>query len=141
MFKFKPYLTFSGNCEEAIHFYERAFNTKADCIVRYSDERLFNLSVDLSTSLSGEQKNYIYHAEMKIGNDIFCFFDVIGMEVRDWNSRFFTVRFETRDEVERSIKILMEEAVKVIPFAQTMFSPYTGIITDKYQISWDIKTA
>jgi len=32
-----PHLHFSGNCKEAISFYENAFSVKADLIIRYSD--------------------------------------------------------------------------------------------------------
>ena len=34
--KISPYISFSGNCEEAIKFYEKAFNVKAE-ISRYKD--------------------------------------------------------------------------------------------------------
>jgi len=34
--KISPYVSFNGNCAEAVAFYEKAFNVKAE-VMRYSD--------------------------------------------------------------------------------------------------------
>ena len=61
-----PVINMSGNCEEAIHYYEEVFSTKADFILHYSDAK----PEDWKKPLTDEQKKYVYHAEMKIGNQI-----------------------------------------------------------------------
>lgn len=59
-----PVMNFSGDCEEAIYFYEDAFETKADVILHYSDAK----PEDWDAPLTEEQQHYVYHAEMHIGN-------------------------------------------------------------------------
>lgn len=33
----QPYLFFSGNCEQAINFYEQQLNAKIEMVMRYKD--------------------------------------------------------------------------------------------------------
>ena len=67
----------AGNCEELIHYYEEVFSTKVDFILRYRDAK----PEDWKKPLTEEQKQYVYHAEMKIGNQRFMFSDIIEFKI------------------------------------------------------------
>ncbi|EOT27424.1 hypothetical protein C805_01532 [Eubacterium sp. 14-2] len=60
----KTYLWSDGKCEEAIYLYQKAFEAEINCLLRYSDAKW----EDFHRELSEEQKEYIYHAELLIGN-------------------------------------------------------------------------
>lgn len=51
-----PHLHFNGNCKEAISFYEKAFNVKADCVIYESDY----------APADGKNGARVAHAEMHI---------------------------------------------------------------------------
>ncbi|MGC7872870.1 hypothetical protein ACPUYX_15260 [Desulfosporosinus sp. SYSU MS00001] len=62
----RPYLTFKGNCQEAIEIYTRAFNTKASEIMKFSD---LPQSPDNSMLISDEQKDWIIQATIPFGDN------------------------------------------------------------------------
>ena len=136
MLKLTPTINFPGNCENAIHLYEKAFGSKIDFILRYSDA---NIS-DWNTELTHEQKNYIYHAEMKIGNQRCFFSDIINFVLIKGNSQFLTITFETKEEVERAVKILAEDGQILVPFRSTTYSSCAGNLIDKYGVRWGLMT-
>ena len=131
-----PTLNFTGNCENALHLYEKAFNSKIDFILRYSDAD----KNDWNISLTEEQKKYVYHAEMKIGNQRFFFSDTIGFELIKGNSQFLTITFDTKEEVKNAVNILMDEGKILIPFRNTTYSSCAGNLIDKYGIRWGLMT-
>jgi len=59
-----PNFNFAGRCEEAIVLYQKAFDAKVGCLLRYSDAN----KSDWDKELEPEQENYIYHAELFIGD-------------------------------------------------------------------------
>ena len=131
-----PNLQFTGNCENAIHLYEGAFNTKVDFILRYSDAKKEDFNIELNEN----EKNYIYHAEMKIGNQRIMFSDVMTFKVIHGNSIFLTITFETKEEVENAFNILKENGEILIPLRKTTYSSSVGTLIDKYGIRWGLMT-
>ncbi len=50
-----PTLNFGGNCREAIHMYEKAFNGKISCLITYGEAN----DPDYNPLLKENQKEYI----------------------------------------------------------------------------------
>ena len=63
-----PVLNFQGNCEDAIRLYEKAFETKADFILHYSDAK----KEDWDRFPAEEQKNMQHHAEIIVPTSPDC---------------------------------------------------------------------
>jgi len=131
-----PNFHFSGNCEEAIHLYEKAFETKADFILYYSDAKKEDWNIDLTE----EQKKYVYHAEMKIGAQRIMFSDNISLKINKGNSFFLTITFDTKEEVEKAFNILAENGNILIPLRRTTYSSCVGTLIDKFGIRWGLMT-
>ena len=131
-----PNLQFSGNCKNAIKLYERAFNTKVDFILHYSDAKKEDFNIELNEN----EKNYVYHAEMKIGNQRIMFSDVMTFKIIQGNSIFLTITFETKEEVENAFNILKENGEILIPLRKTTYSSNVGTLIDKYGIRWGLMT-
>jgi PhnB protein len=131
-----PVINFSGNCEEAIHFYEHAFGTKADFILHYSDAK----QEDWDVPLTEEQKSYVYHSEMHIGNQRVMFSDILEFKVIKGNAVFMTVTFETQEDVQRVYTILSQESTLLTPMKRTTYSSCFVNFIDKYGIRWGLMT-
>ena len=59
-----PTLNFGGTCREAIQMYEKAFEGKITCLITYreaNDPAYMPLLIE-------EQKDYVYHAELVLGD-------------------------------------------------------------------------
>ena len=130
-----PNFNFPGNCKEAIQLYERAFEAKVDFILHYSDAR----KEDFSKKLTEKQKNYVYHAEMKIGTQRIMFSDIITFKIKK-KTFFLTITFETKEDVEKTFNILSEKGKVIIPLRRTTYSSCAGSLIDKFGIRWGLMT-
>lgn len=131
-----PVINMSGNCEEAIHYYEDVFSAKADFILRYGDAK----PEDWDKPLTDEQKEYVYHAEMEIGGQRFMFSDIIEFEIRNGNSLFLVVTFDTKEEVQQAYNAFLPESTILVPIHSTTYSSCTANLVDKYGIRWGLMT-
>lgn len=131
-----PVINFQGNCEEAIHLYEKAFETKADFILHYSDAK----KEDWDRPLTAEQKAMVYHAEMKIGTQRLMFSDIIEFELIKGNSFFLTVTFEIKEQVQRVYRILSEGSTTLFPMKGTTYSSCTVSFIDRFGLRWGLMT-
>ncbi len=131
-----PVLNFQGNCEEAIRFYEKAFETKADFILRYSGAK----KEDWDRQLTERQQNMVYHAEMKIGSQRLMFSDIIEFELIQGNSFFLTITFQTKKEVRKAYQILSEGSTTLAPMRSTTYSSCAVSFIDKFGFRWGLMT-
>jgi len=131
-----PVINMQGNCEEVIHYYEEVFSTKADFILRYRDAK----PEDWNKPLTDEQKEYVYHAEMKIGNQRFMFSDIIEFEIHNGNSLFMVLTLDMKEEVEEIYTALLPESTVLVPIHSTTYSSCTANLVDKYGIRWGLMT-
>jgi len=124
-----PHLHFNGNCADAIVLYEKAFNTKADEIVRNHD---YN-----SEKYSGDMQ--IAHANMKIHGQIIFLNDNEFFADKNNSSNFpvhLIVQFQTADELSSCYEILKNENEENYPFTNTPYSELVGNFADKFGIWW-----
>jgi PhnB protein len=131
-----PVINLQGNCEEAIHLYEKAFETKADFILHYSDAK----QEDWNRPLTEEQKNMVYHAEMKIGSQRLMFSDIIEFDLTKGNSFFLTITFETKEDVQKAYRILSKRSTTLAPLRSTTYSSCSVSFIDRFGIRWGLMT-
>ena len=131
-----PNFHFLGDCEEAINMYEKAFETKVDFILRYSDAK----REDLNFKLTEEQKKLVYHAEMKIGFQRIMLSDNITQKIIKGNNFFLTITFDTKEYVERAFNILSENGIIIAPLQSTTYSSCFSNLIDKFGIRWTLMT-
>ena len=131
-----PVINMAGNCEELIHYYEEVFSTKADFILHYSDAK----PEDWKKPLTEEQKKYVYHAEMKIGNQRFMFSDIIEFKIYHGNSLSIVIIFNTKEEVQKIYNALLPGSSVLVPMHSTTYSSCTANLIDKFGIRWGLMT-
>lgn len=131
-----PNFQFSGNCEDAIYLYEKAFETKVDFILHYSDAK----KEDFNIELTEKEKKYVYHAEMKIGSQRIMLADIITFKINQGNSLFLTVTFAEKEDVEKAFNVLKDKGEILIPLRKTTYSSCTGTLIDKFGIRWGLMT-
>lgn len=115
---FIPHLHFCGDCEEAITVYEKAFNVKADAIIRNDD-------------------GSIIHAEM-------CIFDQrIMLNNRFGNKNKTTdcaiaavITFRSIDELLACYEIMKQDSVTIDPIQKAPFAELSVQFLDKFGIQW-----
>lgn len=131
-----PVINMTGKCEEAIHYYESVFSTKADFILHYCDAK----PEDWQKPLSEAEEKYVYHAEMRIGNQRFMFSDIIEFNIIQGNGVFVAITFDTKEEVEKVYNLFLPGSQVLVPLHSTTYSSAVANVIDRYGIRWGLMT-
>jgi PhnB protein len=116
--------------------YERAFGATIEFVMRYSDadER------DWDRPLTDEQKEWVYHAEMFIGDQRIMFSDVVEGDLSKGTALFLVITFEDAAGVKRAYEVLQEGGTIVHPMVSTTYSSCFVSLVDKFGIRWVLMT-
>lgn len=127
--KLRPYLTFNGNCQEAVDLYRKAFDVEAQ-IMRFGDMQQFPVE------LSSEQKGWILQAALDFGSVLLRMSDTL-QKIDGAPTPFVSVGFEeTADQVLKAFDVLQTEGTVKSPLSQTFFSSHYGEVIDKFGVEW-----
>ncbi len=131
----RPYLTFKGECENAIELYKKAFKIEELEIMRFSD---MPPSPDNSMQIPDSQKNWILQATLPFGDNFIRMSDTFG-EFNDSTTDKIGIVVESSVEVvKHAFAVLSEEGNVHMPLQETFFSPAYGIVYDKFGIMWNL---
>ena len=131
-----PNFNFNGRCEEAIHLYQKAFNAKLLCLLRYSDAD----TRDWDQELDLDKANYIYHSELLIDNQRIMMSDNMNVELVKSTSLSLTITFDTSDEVKNAYEILKDGSTTIYPIHSTTYSSCEVVFIDKFGFRWGLMT-
>lgn len=129
-----PNFNFAGRCEEAIVLYQKAFDAKVGSFLRYSDAN------DWNKELTPEQENYIYHAELFIGNQRIMMCDNMDVNLVKSTALSLTITFDTDDEVKQAYKVLQEDSETIYQMQSTTYSSCMVVFIDKFGFRWGLMT-
>ena len=131
-----PNFNCAGRCEEAIALYQKAFNAKLGCLLRYSDAN----KSDWNKKLTPEQENYIYHVELFIGEQRIMMCDNMDVDLVKSTALSLTVTFDTKDEVKQAYNILREDSETIYQMQSTTYSSCMVVFIDKFGFRWGLMT-
>ncbi|HSO26352.1 MAG TPA: glyoxalase/bleomycin resistance/extradiol dioxygenase family protein, partial [Methanobacteriaceae archaeon] len=131
----RPYLSFHGECQEAIELYMKAFNIEKSDIMRFGD---MPESPENAMQISDEQKDWILQATLPFGDNFIRLSDS-PLEINDDPTDRIGIVVESSVEiVETAFNVLKEEGRAIMPLQQTFFSPSYGIVIDKFGVMWNL---
>jgi len=123
------YLTFNGNCREAMHFYQ-------NCL---GGELHFQTIAEtpIARRLPGYMKNYILHAILKKDNSMLMASDMVANEgLKKGNSVSILVNCFNMQELNLLYSKLSAGAESFQPIEQTYWGAWFGGLKDKYGNNW-----
>ncbi len=130
-------LAFNGNCEEAINFYCKVFNTNTTMIHRYDE-----MPPNDNFKIDDADLKKIMHSEMKITeNLIIMAVDDIMNSKQMGNAIGLCLSYDNTEDLNKArevFEMLSEDGVVEMPFDKTFWGAYYGIITDKFGIRWEM---
>ena len=128
----RPYITFKGECQEAIDLYTEAFNTEIIEIMKFSDIPQDNNLMKIPES----EKDWILQGTLKFGDNFIRVSDTTG-ELNDRESERLAIAIECSvDEVKKGFDVLSKEGKIDFPLEKTFFSPCHGVVYDKFGVKW-----
>ena len=131
----RPYLSFHGECQEAIELYTKAFNIEKSEIMRFGD---MPESPDNPMPISDEQKDWILQATLPFGDNFIRLSDSPREINEDITDRIAVVVESTVEVVKQAFEVLQEDGMVLMPLQQTFFSPSYGILRDKFGVMWNL---
>ena len=133
--KIRPYLTFNGQCAEAIELYKKAFKTDT------LEVMLFDQMPPMPDfTMPDEYKKRVLQATLKFGDDFIRLSDCgPGHKLNEQESERISLAIEASvDEIKHAFAILSEEGRVGMPLAETFYSPCAGVVFDKFGVMWNL---
>jgi len=136
--KLTPILCFKGKAAQAIATYQKAFGAEIKFTMPFSKANPNDLQY------AEEEKDYIYHARITIGEQLIYIADdsdgILTGEssTNSYNSYAvdFVVEFDTDDELKTAFDILSDGAEITKPMHSPAYCSLCVYLTDKFGARW-----
>jgi PhnB protein len=126
----QPYLFFNGRCEEAVKYYQQHLGAKLNALMRYKEAPPGD---GLAAQANGEQ---IMYCNFTVGDSVVMASD----DCVNPNTKFegFSLSLSVTDtaEADRVFAALADGGAVHVSLSKTFFSPYFGMVVDRFGISW-----
>ena len=131
-----PYLTFSGNCEEAFTFYKSVFGGDFMFLGRFKDMPPMEGYEPVSEA-EGEK---IMHVSLPISKETFLMgsdsSEAFGQSTIAGNNFSISVNTDTQEEADKLFNSLSAGGKVTMPMNKTFWGSYFGMLVDKFEIQW-----
>jgi len=122
------YVTFAGNCEEAINFYKEALGAEVVLINRMGEGPM---------EVPEHVKGKIMHARLQIGENVLYMTDTFDpSEIVQGNNISLSLQPETIDQTENLFNKLSAGGTVKMPLQDTFWGARFGMFIDKFGIHW-----
>jgi PhnB protein len=124
-----PYISFNGNCEEALNFYARALNGKIKDLSRFSDT---------PAPYGDADKNKVMHSTFEADGFSFMASDIpSGMPAAVSGSNVnLSLHFDDLKQEEQVFNALGEGGKITMPLQETFWGAKFGMLEDKFGLKW-----
>jgi PhnB protein len=126
----QPYLFFNGRCEEAIHYYEKHLGAKVNAKMRYKEAPP---SDGPGADANGE---HIMYSNLTIGDTVVMASDDCVNKDTKFQGFSLSLTVGNNAEADRAFTALADGGQVQMPLSQTFFSPYFGMVADRFGIHW-----
>jgi len=132
--KLEMFITFDGDCREALEFYAKVFKTEVGNLMTYGDA-----PPDPDYSVPEADKDRIIYAGLPFGGMVVMFSDIpSGGDYVKGNNICPTIGSDDKDEIARLYGELKEGGEVYMELAPTFFSELFCMVEDKYGVIWQI---
>lgn len=132
-----PYLTFSGNAQEAMDLYTEAFKTEVMQVMRYKD-----VPPNPDFPIPDGYGDKVIQAMLKMGEDFFIRMCDCGPghDLKDNPTEMISIAIEevTAEEVTHIFNTLAREGKVGMPLEKTFYSSLAGVVYDKFGVMWNL---
>jgi PhnB protein len=130
------YLTFNGNCRKAFEFYKNAFGGDFSYVGTFGEMP----PGEDRPILHDSEKDKIMHMSLPISKETALMgsdsFEVFGEPAKNGTNFSISINTDTIEEADDLFNKLSEGGKVTMPLDKTFWSPYFGMFTDKFGVSW-----
>lgn len=132
MTSLSPYLSYNGNCAEAMNFYAKLFGAKLEALMTYGDLK------DQMPCPPGGEKLVMHAYLVHPGFTLMAGDTPPGMEFKGIVGAMMAITFDTTAEAERVFKALSDGGNVTMPLEETFWAKTFGMVTDRFGTPWGI---
>ena len=129
------YLTFEGNCLEAVEVYKSIFGGEFDMVMKWSD-----MPPNEHFQLPDSEKDKVMHMGLPISKETMLMGSdragEYGDPIAPGNNFSISVTAESREEVDRVFNALAASGQITMPVADQFWGDYFGSVADQFGIHW-----
>jgi PhnB protein len=128
-----PYLSFNGNCADAMRHYERVFNGDLQALMTYGE-------TPMCDEVPKEAHGLIMHAFLVLGGGgaLMAGDCPPGMPYDARKSTMLALTYPTVEEATKVFNDLAKDGTITMPLAPTFWAKTFGMVTDKFGVPWGI---
>ncbi|HEX4607808.1 MAG TPA: VOC family protein [Urbifossiella sp.] len=131
-----PYLFFGGRCDEALAFYRTALGAEVEMLMRYDESPE---PAPPGMLPAGFEKK-VMHASLRVRGIPLMASDGCG-EVSKFDGFRLSLALPTEADAKRVFDALADGGTVQMPLAKTFWSPYFGMVTDRFGVGWMVTLA
>jgi PhnB protein len=123
----KPYLSFNGNCAEAINYYKDVLGGDILFMQRYGDSPMPSEGVE----------DLVMHTTLKVGDSVIMASDCPpGQPASTGNNVSLAVGVDQAAEADAMFARMAEGGNITMPIQETFWAERFGMLTDKFGVNW-----
>ena len=121
-----PYLTFAGNCREAMTFYADALQAKLDI-----------MDASQMPNCPEAQRHHVLHAKLQSGAmQLMASDNLSDRPTHMGNNVSISVDCTSADEQQRFFTMLSDGGEVSMPLQDTFWGAHFGMLTDRFGVHW-----
>ncbi|HEY0140666.1 MAG TPA: VOC family protein [Thermoanaerobaculia bacterium] len=126
-----PYLSFDGNCSEAMRFYEKTLDGKLIALLRNAD------IPGACEALPPGNEERIMHAYLTVGEVVIMAGDsIVGWPYEGMKGFHLTLSYDDTERGRRIYDALADGGKVTMPWAPAFYAEGTGMLVDRYGTPW-----
>ena len=127
--RLNPYLSFNGNCAEALELYQHCLGAKVDRLMKWGES-------PMAEQIAADWRDKVIHAQLTIGNDVIMAADAPAGQYTTPGGFSVTVNVDDPAEAERIFKTLADKGSVRMELQETFFAQKFGALVDRFGIPW-----
>jgi len=131
--KLHSYISFQGNCEEALNFYKDILNAEVTTLMR------FNEAPKEVMQVPEEAKQLIMHATLEFDGNSLMMSDHMNPEFSRGNSYSLSIN-ATEDKATSIYNRLLDGGSVIMPLKEAFWGGKFGMLVDTYGVQWMFTT-
>jgi PhnB protein len=132
MTQLNAYLSFDGNCADAMRFYASALDAKLEALITYGE------MPDASQTPPGNADR-VMHAYLVHKDFVLMAGDTMANESYEgMRGIMMTLTFPTPSEAKRVFDLLAEGGSVQMPLGETFWAETFGMVTDRFGTPWAV---
>jgi PhnB protein len=128
----QPYLSFNGQCEEALEFYRKSLGAEVTQLMRFKDSP----EPHPPGMLPPGTENKIMHASFRIGDTTLMASDGMCTGTSSFGGISMSVAAQDDARAEQLFAALSEGGKVTMPMSTTFFASRFGMVTDRFGVGW-----